>query len=263
MAYGRALDASPDSAFLHRELGMVERTLGAAPAALERFRRATELDLADAASLVQIGELLEHQQDFPGAEAAYRKAAAIEPGDELTRRIAALAERARDARLPAEFLAIAASDQITRGELAALVAIRLDDVIRAAPVREVIATDTRGYWAEQWTIQVARAGVIDAFANHTFQPRAGVRRADLATAVSRLVALMAATRPALRSYLSARPPMADVGPGHLNYPAASAAVASGVMPLVDGDRFQVARPVSGAEAIEAIDRLRALAGSAR
>jgi hypothetical protein len=35
-------------------------------------------------------------------------------------------------------------------------------------------------------------------------------------------------------------------------------VAAGVLPLLDGQRFQLARPVSGMEAIDAIERLRAL-----
>ena len=47
--------------------------------------------------------------------------------------------------------------------------------------------------------------------------------------------------------------------GHLSYPAASAAVASGVMPLDNDGRFQVNRVVTGAEALEVVDRLRALA----
>ena len=37
------------------------------------------------------------------------------------------------------------------------------------------------------------------------------------------------------------------------------AVASGVMPLLDGARFQVNRVVTGAEALETVARLRALA----
>ena len=45
---------------------------------------------------------------------------------------------------------------------------------------------------------------------------------------------------------------------HIQYAAAAAAVASGVMPLLDGDRFQVGRAVSGSEAVEALDRVRAL-----
>ena len=45
---------------------------------------------------------------------------------------------------------------------------------------------------------------------------------------------------------------------HLNYPAVAAAVSSGVLPLADGERFNIERPVSGAEAVTAVDRLRAL-----
>ena len=42
IAYERALATSPDSAFLHRELGQVERRAGNADRALEHLRRATE-----------------------------------------------------------------------------------------------------------------------------------------------------------------------------------------------------------------------------
>jgi tetratricopeptide (TPR) repeat protein len=263
LAYGRAIDASPDSAFLHRELGLVERKRGQNTTALEHFRRATTLDPDDAASLVQIGELLEQQQDFAGAAAAYRKAAAVLPSADLSRRIAAIEERVRESRLPAEFLAIGKADEITRGDLAALIGIRLEPVLRGAPPREVVMTDVRGHWAEAWITQAARAGVLEAFPNHTFQPRQRVRRADLAGAVSRVVALLAERMPALRVHLTARPPIADMPATHLNYPAASVAVSAGILPLVDGNRFQVARAVTGAEAVAAIDRLQTLAGIAR
>ena len=262
-AYLRALEVSPDSAFLQRELGVVERKQGDLDAALERFRRATELDPGDAVSLVQIGEMREQRQDFAGAEAAYRRAADIEASDDLNARIAAVAERARDARLPAEFRAIAGSDQITLGDLAALTGVRLEDILHAAPVREVVITDAQGHWAASWIAQVTRAGVMDPFANHTFQPGTPVTRADLAAAVSRIVTLMAASRPGLRPRLAERPQIADMAAGHLSYPAVSVAVASGAMPLLDGGRFQAAGSVSGAEAIEVVARLRALAGTSR
>ena len=40
--------------------------------------------------------------------------------------------------------------------------------------------------------------------------------------------------------------------------AVADAVASGVLPLLDDGRFDTDRPVSGAEAIAAVDRIRAL-----
>jgi tetratricopeptide (TPR) repeat protein len=258
-AYTRAIAASPDSAFLHRELGLLERKQGTAAAALEHFRTATELDPTDAVSFAQIGEILEQQQDVAGAEAAYRKASELDPTPDVTRRLAALREKMRALKLPPEYLAIAASTQITRGELAALLGIRLETVLRAAPAREVVMTDTRGHWAAPWITTVVRAGAMDEFQNHTFQPRAPVRRVDLAHAVSRVVGLLAASRPALRARIADRPEIADMDRGHLNYPDAAVAVASGVMPLLDGSQFQLTRPVSGAEATQAVERLLALA----
>ncbi|MBF8299767.1 MAG: hypothetical protein HW394_137 [Acidobacteria bacterium] len=262
-AYERALHASPESAFLYRELGLVERKQDSVEAALGRFRRAAELDPGDAASLIQMGELLEDRRDFAGAEAAYRRAADIEPSGELSARMAVVLEKARDARLPAEFRAIAGSSQIARGELAALLGVRLEDILRGAPAKDVVITDAQGHWAAAWVVQVARTGVMEPFANHTFQPGARITRADLAGAVSRVVAVIAASRPDVRPRLAQRPQIADVAAGHLSYPAVSVAVASGVMPLLDGGRFQVARPVSGAEAIDVVARVRALAGASR
>ena len=258
VAYERAIKASPESAFLHRELGTVEQKRGNPEAALARFRRAVELDPSDAASLADIGALLDARGDFEGALDALRRAAAIDPSPALTARIEEVTTRARDARLPPEFQAIASADAITRGDLAALIAVRFEDLLRRAPAQDVVITDTAGHWAAQWILPVARARVVDAFENHMFQPGTRVRRGDLASAVSRLVTLAAAGNPALRERIAQRPKIADMNPGHLSYPAVAVAVASGVMPLLDGGRFDVSRLVSGAEAIETLNRLRAL-----
>ena len=40
----------------------------------------------------------------------------------------------------------------------------------------------RANWAAQWILPVARAGFMEVYPNHTFQPAATVRRGDLATA---------------------------------------------------------------------------------
>src|SRR5262245_11083471 len=260
-AYERAISISPESAFLHRELAQLERRVGNTDGALEHLKRATDLDPADAAALVETGELLEARGDATGAEDAYRKASAIDPSLKLSDRIAAAAQRSRESRLPAEFRAALTAPQITRGDLAALIGVRLDALVRQAPSRQVVVTDTQKHWAATWITETASAGIIEPFENHTFQPAALVRRGDLATVVSRLVALIAASNPSVRERLSQRPTIADVPPRHLQYDAVVSAVAVGAMPLVDGDRFQVARQVSGQEAVEVIDRVRVLAAT--
>jgi tetratricopeptide (TPR) repeat protein len=65
-AYEQAIAGSPESAFLYRELGVVERRAGNYEQALTRLRRATELDPLDAAAFTQLAELLESRQDLPG-----------------------------------------------------------------------------------------------------------------------------------------------------------------------------------------------------
>ncbi|MDA1184119.1 MAG: tetratricopeptide repeat protein [Acidobacteria bacterium] len=261
--YARALAVSPDSGVLYRELGLLERASGDPDAGLDHFRRAVELDPGDALSLIQIGDLLAERGDFEGAASAYRSAAAIEPSDELRARIEGAEADARDARLPSAFQAIAGLERVSRGDLAALLGVRLEDVLRDAPVRDMVVTDTQGHWAATWIAQVARRGVMDPFPNHTFQPDAPITRGDLAGAVRRVVAVAAANRPDLAALLAARPAIADMAPAHLSYPAASVAVASGVMPLLEDERFQVSAPVSGREAIAVVARVRVLALSSR
>jgi len=257
--YQRAIAATPDSAVLYRELGMVERRSGNVAAALEQFNRAVMLDPADAISLGQVGELLEGRDDFAGAETAFRRAHDVDPSAGYDRKADAVAARTREARLPAEYRALASAPQITRGDLAALIGIRLEDLLQQAPRTAEVITDTAGHWAASWIAEVAAAAVMPPFDNHTFQPRAPVRRVDLAEAVNALLRIASRTRPALQTRMASRPTIPDVNTSHLNYPAVAAAVSAGILPLIEGGRFDTERPVSGTDAIAAIDRLRALA----
>jgi tetratricopeptide (TPR) repeat protein len=260
-AYRRAIEGSPGSAFLHRELAIVERRWGDSRTALAELRTALELDPGDVDALIQMGEIFEARLDYASAEAAYRKAYEIDPAEEIARRIEAAAEHARLAKLPPEFHAIPEAEPITRGQLAALIGIKLGDLLQSAPGQQVVLTDVRSHWAQAWIEQVARAGIVEPFPNHTYQPRTPVRRGDLAAAASRLVLLAAGARE--QEWKGAQPALTDIGPGHLSYPAVTIAVASGVMPPLEGGRFAVTRPVSGAEAIDVIDRIQALARGAR
>jgi tetratricopeptide (TPR) repeat protein len=260
-AYLRAISMSPDSGFLYRELAGIERKQGNLDLALEHLRKAVALDPADARSLVQTGEILEGRGDFDGAVAAYRQASAIEPGQAITARIENLRRRGQLAKLPPEYLEIPQAVQITRGELAAVIGVRLQTLLAWAPRSPgVVITDTRESWAAPWILEVAASGVMDVLPDHTFRPRETVRREDLALAVSRLLGLAARRHPERTSpWKLARPEIADVPNDHLQYPAIAAAVTSGVMPLLEGGAFGPSGAVSGTELFGVVDRLEALA----
>jgi tetratricopeptide (TPR) repeat protein len=261
-AYGSAIASSPDSAVLYRELAAVERQKGDADRALEHYRRAAALDAADPRSVVQIGEILEGRGDFAGAEQAYVDALAIEPSAAVEAKLDTLRERVELARLPEAYRAIEQAPQITRADLAALIGVRLAPLLQGTRRRDAeLITDVRTHWAAAWIMAVARAGVMEPFANHAFQPRTLVRRVDLAQAASRLLARIAAADPArARSWESARMKFSDLSAGHLAYPAASVAVAAGVMTLGPDASFQPTKTVAGEEALAAINRIESLAG---
>ena len=261
-AYTTAIAASPESPFLYRELAAVERQKGDLDAALEHFRRASALDPGDARSLAQIGEILESRGDTIGAQEAYTRSLAIEPNAEVEKHVADLRARAELARLPAEYRAIDDAPQLTRADLAALIGIRLAPLLQGGRRGDAaLITDVRNNWAATWIVAVARAGVMDPFANHVFQPRTLVRRVDLAQAIGRLLARVETQSPGrTKDWQSARLRFSDLSAGHLAYPAASMAVAAGVLKTEENNAFRPSKVVTGAEAIDAIEKVGALAG---
>jgi tetratricopeptide (TPR) repeat protein len=258
-AYQQAIATSPDSAFLYRDLAAVEQKAGETVAALEHYRKAVDLDAADARSWAAIGGLLEATDDVGGALAAFERARAIDPAEVPEPVVARLRARAALLKLPAEYRAIPGNAGVARGEIAALIGIRLEALVAQARPRQLIITDIRTHWAQSWITVVARAGIMDPLPNYEFQPQLRVRRGELALTVSRLLALIGAAKPELqRKWQAAKVVVADVPPGHLSYPYVSQAVAAGIMPLTNGN-FDLLRGVTGAEAIEIIGRLESLA----
>jgi tetratricopeptide (TPR) repeat protein len=261
-AYGGAIAVSPDSGFLYRERAGVEVKRGSTDEAVADLQKAIALDSNDTAAMVELGDVFAARGDFESAARWYGEAVVLEPNDEVEAKLDAARARADAAHLPPEYNAIPGTAQLTRGELAALIGVRLPALVQASRGKEaVVVTDVQSYWASTWILPVTRAGIIDAFANHTFQPRGVVRRADLAVAMSRLLAHLAADDPIrARSWQAARMKFSDLPPAHLAYPAASMAVAAGVMQTGPANTFQPAKVVTGAEAVAAVARIQTLEG---
>jgi tetratricopeptide (TPR) repeat protein len=260
--YLRALEAAPESAFVYRELARVERRAGMLDEALQHARRAVELDAADAEALVALGEVFEARQGWEQALDAYDRATAAGAVG-LDARIDDLRERAALARLPEAYRAIPQAPRLARGDLAALIGVRLAPLLRASRgAGAVLITDSRAHWAHPWIVAVARAGVMPPYDNHTFQPRNPVRRSDLAQVASRLLQVVGSRDGKTHAWGTTRVGFSDIGPGHLAYAAASMAVASGAMSTAAGQAFQPSRVVSGAEGVETIARIERLAARA-
>jgi tetratricopeptide (TPR) repeat protein len=257
--YAQAIAASPDSAFLVRDLAEVEAKQGKTDEALARYQRVIEMDPTDVTSRIRIGEMLDARGDLAGALKMYTEANNLEPAVELRRRITAIEARLAYLKLPPDYRAIPDAASITRGDLASLIGIRLALLIEHAPAQPVVITDARNHWAADWIMAIASAGVMEAYENHTFQPRNAIQRSDLAQAVARMLKIIAVGQPQLlKDWQSRAQKMGDVGVSNLHFADASLSVAAGILPLADGGLFQLSRPVSGAEAIDAVSRIERL-----
>jgi len=261
-AYVAAIEASPQSPFLHRELAEVERRAGDLDSALDHARKAAELEPDEPRAHVMLGEIYEARGEFARAADEFGNAVALQPDDALSARIEDLRARAVFAAMPPEYRSIGDSPSLTRGQLAALLAVKLEPVLSGTRnASAVVITDTRAHWAAPYILTVARSAVMDPFPNHTFQPDQIVLRADLARAVSRTLNLIAKRQPQLAAgWRNPRRKFPDVPTGHLSYPAAALAVEAGVMTTAADGSFQLSRPVTGTEAVAAIDKLAQLGG---
>ena len=260
-AYVQAIAASPQSPFLDPGAG-----LGGA-SRRRRPRRARARAQGRGTRTLGSAHLRPAGRDPRGArgsrEGNWRcdeSALALEPDEALDRRLDELRERAAFAAMPEEYRTIESSPTVTRAQVAALIGVQLDSLLKRAPRRNaVVMTDTRGSWAAPWIQSVTRAGIMEAFPNHTFQPGAAVRRGDLATIASRALAIVAAENPKLgASWRTARRRFPDLPPSHLAYPAASMTVEARVMQTAEDGSFQLSRPVTGAEAMAAVKTLKDL-----
>jgi tetratricopeptide (TPR) repeat protein len=259
--YEGAIAASPESAFLHRELALVQRKAGDTAAAIDQAQQAAKLDPGDARALALIAEIYEGDKQWAKAADAYAAVNAIEPSEAVASKIDQMRQKAALDLMPADYKSIDAAPSVTRAQLAALLGVHLEDLLRRARgSNAVVTTDIRSNWAAPWIMAVTRAGVMEPFPNHTFQPNTMVRRGDLAAAVSRVLSLIATEKPRLAArWRDPRPTFSDLPPAHLSYPAAARSVSAGVMTTLGGDTFQLAREVTGAEAVDAVTKLEGLA----
>ncbi len=108
-AYAAAIEASPDSAFLYRELAAVESKAGSDDQAIEHLRKALALDASDAKAAVLLGDALVRQDRFDDAVRAFETAQTLEPSTDTERKLDEARRRGEAARLPLEYQALAAA----------------------------------------------------------------------------------------------------------------------------------------------------------
>jgi tetratricopeptide (TPR) repeat protein len=249
--YRRALDAAPEVAGLRLELAGLLVESGDP-------RGASALLEADAQEdrqvMLRLGEVLIGLQEYPRALDVYRRLLARDPQDaDALRRSREAREASELLRMPEEYQRIAASPRVSRADLAALLAVKVTALTRVKEREAKVAIDISGSWAREHIATVLALDILDLYPNHTFQPGATVRRGDLAGALGRILDLVG-WPPA------AGPVPADMARTNLYFDRVSRVVASGLMDLSPTGAFEPWRPLTGREAIDAVEGLARLIG---
>ena len=252
--YRQALKIAPEASGLAVEVAKVELAAGEPQPAAEHAAQAIELEPRNVEAYRLRGDALRAMGDLELALEAYRQAMFRSPDD---RSIATLYQQTKRAfereSLPSQYFSIAESAQLSREQLAALLFVKLRPAFGDAPRRaSVIATDMGDSWARPFIREVVAAGILEVYPNHTFQPRALVRRADLAVALS---GAMSALAPGAVPRETPRVSITDVPPGNLNYRPVALTVSLGLLSLDSSGRFNPRQFVAGVEGVAAADSL--------
>ncbi|MGD8329215.1 MAG: tetratricopeptide repeat protein [Acidobacteriota bacterium] len=208
--------------------------------------------------LEPLGNALQATGAYAEAYDVFQALQAVEPDDpDAAALVAAARELYFTTSLPEEYRELDSKAQITRADLAALIAIRLEDLadLVEEPLSGVIIVDVADSWARDYIYEVVSWGIMQLFQNHSFGPDLVIKRQYFAEVAYRIVDLLGATEGAPRARLS------DVATEHYFYDQIRVVVGLGILETGPRDTFGLLEPVSGEEAVAAVQRLVRLARS--
>ena len=158
--------------------------------------------------------------------------------------------------LPAEYYAIPYSQSLTRGELAALVYFRTDELkaIKTPPKPKII-TDIGGSWGTKYIEGVTKYEVMQIYPNHTFRPLATVNKGEFAQVIRNLIDSLDLYKVYKVKMPQRRLSFEDMDPFNNYYEAARLVTDLEIMVPGRDKNFSLNRIVSGERAVQYFDRL--------
>lgn len=259
-AYLMALHYSPESVEIHLALADLYRSEGKISNALVHLKAAAVDAPENVKVLQKYAAVLAEDRQFERSLDVYRKVLDLDPKNEAARRqIEELKNRLGIVELPSRYNEIATAAALTREDVAALLAVKLKDILEETSAPPPIIIDISASWASRFILKVTSLGLLEVHSNHAFQPKRTVTKAEFAETLIRVIRYLEGKG---HRFIQQIPPerirIQDVSPDHFYYQPISRILAYQVMEL-DADRaFRPDQPVPGPEAVKTIDILLAL-----
>lgn len=220
---------------------------------IQFYGKALSLSPSNLPTLVGLGKWAFFSGDREGARRRLREVLSRAPNNLETR--AYLAYLGEQMGWPPQVAKVPASENITRGETAGILAVHLADVkgFKESPFTEVL-TDISSHWAKNLILDAVRKGLMSTRPDQTFGPGQPLTRIGMAEVVYNIF-VSTGVKP--RVGQEAESPE-DVGPRHPSLQAVLFAVGRGLMDKKDEGKFLPLEAVSGLEAIETLERAKRL-----
>ena len=205
-----------------------------------------------------LGKAYLGQYEYDEARKALQRNLILNPRDEAGKKLLELAQQElyRDKLIPDEFLQISSTPAITRGQLAALLALNLKlPFEKRLPTIDVpvIIPDISSHWARAYIIYVVRNQLMREYPNHYFLPDSFLTRGETAYVIDNTLQRLAGLVAVTNNYQDGG--YEDVSPDNQYYGAIIRVAALGLIHTQGVEFFGVTNKLSGLEALEIVDRL--------
>jgi tetratricopeptide (TPR) repeat protein len=260
-SYLKALHYSPEAVDVHLALAGLYKGENKIPSALVHLKAAIEGAPDNVKALQMYAEALAEAKQYDRSLDIYQRVLELDPGNQAARQqVEELKNKLGIVELPSRYNDIPLTAAITREDIAALLAVKLRDLLMETPAQPPIIVDISASWASNYIVKVTSLGLLLVHSNHAFQPKRTITRAELAETLYRTIQYLESKgRRFIHQIPSGRIQVQDVTLDHIYYQPISQIISYQVMELYPDKTFRPDQPVPGTEAIQAIDILLALA----
>jgi Tfp pilus assembly protein PilF len=259
-SYLKALHYSPESIPTHLALARLYKDESRLSNALVHLKAASAARPEDLEILGLYAETLAEAKQYEKSLEIYQKMLEIDSANERARqRVEELKSKLGIVEIPSLYNEIPLAPAITREDLAALLAVKLKDVLGELPSQPPIIVDISASWAVKFILKVTSLDLLEIYPNHAFQPKRNVSREELAETIFKVIKYLESRG---HQFIPQIPPdmihIEDVPPDHYSYRTIIQVLSYQIMELYADKTFRPNQTVSGADAVKTVDILLAL-----
>lgn len=150
------------------------------------------------------------------------------------------------------------SEEITRAELAAVLATKLD--ISSVQQKSHIIVDIGNHWAKNFIKEIVNKGIMETYSNHNFMPEQKVTRAEFAYYIQEIIVRLKKDTAVRNRFRNTSSPFVDVSREHIYYNPIILAVTTGILHGTSTDEFSPQNTVNEKLTVCAVQKLKEYLG---